>query len=45
MIAPMVEPVPTPINMRPSWAIVKPRFSIKIIGNASNTGDISPNQI
>ena len=38
MTAPMVVPVPTPMNMRPSWAIVKPRFSMKIIGNASNTG-------
>ena len=33
----MVVPVPTPMNMSPSCAIVKPCFSIKIIGNASNT--------
>ena len=40
MIAPTVVPIPTPMNTRPSWAIVKPRLSMKIIGNASNTGMI-----
>jgi hypothetical protein len=38
MIAPIVVPIPTPKNTRLSWEIVKPRLSIKIIGNASNTG-------
>ena len=31
------EPIPTPINMRPVWGIVRPRFSPKISGYASNT--------
>ena len=30
-------PIPTPINMRPVWGIVRPRFSAKISGYASNT--------
>lgn len=30
-------PIPTPINMRPVWGMVSPRFSAKISGYASNT--------
>ena len=45
MRAPMVVPVPTPMNIRPSSAIVKPRFSTKIIGNASNTMAFLASQI
>ena len=38
MTVPTIVPIPTPMNMRPFLAIVKLRLSIKIIGNASNTG-------
>jgi hypothetical protein len=41
IIAPILVPIPTPMKMSPSWAMVKPRFSMKMIGNASNTGGIS----
>jgi hypothetical protein len=30
-------PIPTPINIRPVRGIVRPRFSAKMTGNASNT--------